>query len=269
MNKKQRFGLVLLAIGALSFVGFMKIQKEGSIGFLWMLSSVLLLLFGFLFIVFGKDMNEHIEMKQRQLEENERFKSIYSKKTEVTTVLGIAYVIVFFITQNEPDIVSKLALNSKVFHGQIYRLFSHMFVHANYMHIIGNAFVLFTVGSRLECLVGKIKYILIYFASGLTASIFVLVFQSNVDTVGASGALYGVLAYLVVLSYVNRQEMYYSLYDWLIPLAIFGCAETFFSPGISIWEHVGGFVAGLLLAFVFRKNMKIELEIEMKEQEEL
>lgn len=52
-------------------------------------------------------------------------------------------------------------------------------------------------------------------------------------------------------------------------LAIFGCAETFFSPGISIWEHVGGFVAGLLLAFVFRKKMKIELEIEMKEQEEL
>lgn len=67
-----------------------------------------------------------------------------------------------------------------------------MFVHANYMHLFGNAFVLFTVGSRLECLIGKIKYVLVYLISGLVASIFVLVFQSNLDTVGASGALYGI-----------------------------------------------------------------------------
>lgn len=263
MNKKQRFGLILLGFGALCFVGFMKIQKEGALGFLWMISSVLILLFGFFLVVFGQDMNEHMEMKQRQQEENEKFRSIYSKKTEITTILGILYVMTFFITQNDSDLFSKLALNNQVFHGQIYRLISHMFVHANYMHLFGNAFVLFTVGSRLECLIGKMKYILVYFVSGLAASIFVLVFQSNLDTVGASGALYGVLAYLIIISYVNRHEMYYSFYDWLIPLAIFGCAETFFSPGISIWEHVGGFVAGLLLAYVSRKKMKIEVEDEV------
>lgn len=260
MNKKQRFGLILLGTGALSFVGFMKIQKEGILGFLWMISSVLLLLFGFLLVVFGQDLKDRMEMKQRQQEENEKFRSIYSKRTQITTILGITYVIVFFATQNDSDIFSKMALNNKVFHGQIYRLISHMFVHANYMHLFGNAFVLFTVGSRLECLIGKIKYVLVYLVSGLVASIFVLVFQSNLDTVGASGALYGVLAYLIILSYINRQEMYYSFYDWLIPLAIFGCAETFFSPGISIWEHVGGFVAGLLLAYISRKKMKIEVE---------
>lgn len=134
-------------------------------------------------------------------------------------------------------------LNEGVADGQLWRLFSSMFVHVDLMHIFFNMFALWIFGPGLETLLGRARFVALYLLSGLTGSVAVywLAGEATV-TYGASGAVFGLLGAALVVS-VRRG------YDatWLIALLAINVVFTFVVPNISWQGHLGGLLGGLAL----------------------
>lgn len=157
--------------------------------------------------------------------------------------------------------------------------FTAMFVHGGLLHIASNMIYLVVFGDNVEDLMGPVLYIFFYLLCGLAASVAQIAADptSMIPNVGASGAIAGVLAgYLLLLptgtvrilfflppfSRIARIPALFFISLWFI-LQIFGGAmslgSTSDSGGVAYWAHVGGFLAGLALAFVYKQIMRWRL----------
>ncbi|MGW5341489.1 rhomboid family intramembrane serine protease [Streptomyces sp. HUAS TT3] len=131
--------------------------------------------------------------------------------------------------------------------GQYHRLLTSVFLHAEWWHIAGNMLALWVIGGPLEAALGRIRYLAVYVLSGLGASAFVyLLTAPNTPTLGASGAVFGLLGATVVLARRLRYEM-----RPVITMVVLMLVLTFvpFGGSLSVsWQaHVGGLLTGLLL----------------------
>jgi len=131
--------------------------------------------------------------------------------------------------------------------GEYYRLLTAGFLHAGLAHLLFNMFALFILGGLLEPAVGRLRFGLIYFVSLLAGSFGALLLEPNALTVGASGAVFGLMgAAFVVMRNRGINPLESGLGIWLgLNLLI-----TFAIPGISIGGHIGGLVGGALAAAV-------------------
>ena len=157
--------------------------------------------------------------------------------------------------------------------------FTAMFVHGGLLHIASNMIYLVVFGDNVEDLMGPVLYIFFYLLCGLAASVAQIAADptSMIPNVGASGAIAGVLAgYLLLLptgtvrillflppfSRIARIPALFFISLWFI-LQIFGGAMSLGasseSGGVAYWAHVGGFLAGLALAFVYKQIMRRRL----------
>ena len=145
-----------------------------------------------------------------------------------------------------------------------------MFLHGSWMHVIGNMWFLWIFGDNIEDYLGHFKYLLFYLLSGLAAAFAQLVLNphSRVPTVGASGAIAGVLgAYFLlyprakVLIWFPILFLFYlpawvTLGYWFAMQFVSGAATSIASysetsGGVAFWAHVGGFLAGIILIKIF------------------
>jgi membrane associated rhomboid family serine protease len=155
-------------------------------------------------------------------------------------------------------------------------LFTNMFLHGGWFHIISNMWVLYIFGDNVEDRMGSGRYLVFYLLSGLAANLLQLFFSpgSNVPTIGASGAIAGVLGGYFLLFPRARVITLFLLFifPWFveIPAVIFlgfwfvtqlfsglsslGTAAGMEMGGIAWWAHVGGFVFGLLLVRIFSRR---------------
>jgi membrane associated rhomboid family serine protease len=153
-------------------------------------------------------------------------------------------------------------------------LFTSIFLHAGWMHVIGNMWFLWIFGDNVEDRLGHLKYLIFYLVCGIGASIFHIIFNpgSNVPTVGASGAISGVLgAYLVsfphariytlliivvIIRFVELPAFIFLiawfLFQFLSGASQLGAAAD--SGGVAYWAHMGGFVVGIVLLWIMPKN---------------
>ena len=138
--------------------------------------------------------------------------------------------------------------------GEYYRLFTCMFLHFGIYHIANNMLVLFVLGQRLEPVVGKIKFILIYLLGGLGGNIFSFIMEmKSADyavSAGASGAVFavmGAMLYVVIRNHGRIQDI--SVRQMMI-MAGFSLYFGFTSTGVDNAAHVGGMVCGFILAAV-------------------
>jgi membrane associated rhomboid family serine protease len=136
--------------------------------------------------------------------------------------------------------------------GEIWRLVTGGFLHASEMpqalfHLLFNMYALYLLGSMLEPSVGRVRFALIYFVSLLAGSFGALLFQPVGYTVGASGAIFGLMgAAVVIMRNRGIDPMESGLGLWIgLNLLI-----TFTIPGISIGGHIGGLIGGALVAAV-------------------
>jgi membrane associated rhomboid family serine protease len=131
--------------------------------------------------------------------------------------------------------------------GEVWRLVTAGFLHAGLIHLAFNMLALYILGGLLEPAVGKLRFSLIYFVSLLAGSFGALLLQPVGQTVGASGAVFGLMgAAIVVLRNRGVNLMESGLGLWLgLNLLI-----TFAVPGISIGGHLGGLVGGTLAALL-------------------
>ena len=138
--------------------------------------------------------------------------------------------------------------------GEYYRLFTCMFLHFGIYHIANNMLVLFVLGQRLEPVVGKIKFILIYLLGGLGGNIFSFIMEmKSADyavSAGASGAVFavmGAMLYVVIRNHGRIQDI--SVRQMMI-MAGFSLYFGFTSTGVDNAAHIGGMVCGFILAAV-------------------
>ncbi len=133
-----------------------------------------------------------------------------------------------------------------VAHGQWWRLVTSGFLHENILHIGFNMLVLYYLGMMLEPAIGRLKFGVIYAVSLLAGSFGALLVSPHVLTVGASGAVFGVMGAAAVELRARRIPLMQSGIGMLI-LVI-----SFTLPGISWGGHIGGLVAGALVALVLQ-----------------
>ena len=145
-------------------------------------------------------------------------------------------------------------VNFLVSQGQVWRIFTAMFLHFNLIHIGLNMFSLYLIGVAVEVFFGKWRYLVIYLGSGIIGGI-VTYFLMPPQTLaaGASGAIFGVFGALGAFYILNRQALGRfgtgAIMNWIFWLGL-NLVFGFSVAGIGIWDHIGGLVAGLILAFL-------------------
>ena len=153
-------------------------------------------------------------------------------------------------------------------------LFSSMFMHGGWLHVVGNMWFLWIFGDNVEDRLGHIKYLAFYLLCGIGASLAHVMFNttSQIPTVGASGAISGVLgAYLICYPHARVHTLIIIFYFirflevpafvfliiWFIFQLISGTAQLGAAgdtAGVAYWSHMGGFVIGIALIWIFGKR---------------
>ncbi|MBS7615795.1 rhomboid family intramembrane serine protease [Candidatus Bathyarchaeota archaeon] len=165
-----------------------------------------------------------------------------------------------------------------VVHGQrLYTLVTSMFMHASWLHLLGNMLYLYIFGDNVEDVFGHLGYLVFYIFCGLAAAFthilsiyWGLTFPADlsVGVVGASGAISGVLgAYFVlypkakiltlVTYFILPIPAVILLGFWFLMQWLYGFFDVY--SGVAYWAHIGGFIAGMILALAFglqRKKMR-------------
>jgi membrane associated rhomboid family serine protease len=149
-----------------------------------------------------------------------------------------------------------------------------MFLHAGWLHIIGNMWFLYVFGGTVEDRLGHVRFLFFYLLAGLGASLiyFLIDIHSRIPEFGASGAIAGVMgAYIVLFPrariftmilifffpfFVELSAFFYIGYWFLIQLfaGTISFAAQATQGGVAWWAHVGGFVAGIVLILLFRRH---------------
>jgi membrane associated rhomboid family serine protease len=133
-----------------------------------------------------------------------------------------------------------------VYDGDWYRLVTAMFLHAGILHIAFNMLALYWLGTVVEQAIGTWRFLLVYFVSGLAGSAGALLLTGPFAvTVGASGAIFGIMGALLVLEYVATG----TFAGQALTLILLNLALTFAIPNISVGGHLGGLVGGILATF--------------------
>jgi len=146
-----------------------------------------------------------------------------------------------------------------------------MFMHGSWTHLIMNLWFLWVFGNNIEDAMGHAGYLIFYLVAGVLAT-GAHIFStpgSGVPTVGASGAISGVMgAYVVLYPRVRVDVLFFffifirviplpawlMLGYWFLLQFVQGVAGTGMAGGVAVWAHIGGFVAGLALVWLFRRS---------------
>ena len=131
--------------------------------------------------------------------------------------------------------------------GEWWRLITNGFLHANVLHIGSNMLALFFIGRGLEPVLGALRLGLIYFVSLAAGSLGVIVLDPNSLSIGASGAIFGLMGAYVVLA---RDRGISVMQSGIGPVILLNLAITFTIPGISKGGHIGGLIGGAAIGWV-------------------
>ena len=177
-------------------------------------------------------------------------------------VLIILNLIVFVITLIKPGIIDLLAVQRSTLASQPWTIFTSLFVHASWLHIFGNMYMLWFYGDFLERLIGEVRFLLVYFIGGLIGNaLFLLIANPNAAAVGASGAVLALGGALAVI----RPKIKVMIFPLPVPMdlwvsvlitgALLGILLPFLSGSSDIgWEaHLGGILAGVATGWYFRR----------------
>lgn len=185
---------------------------------------------------------------------------LYFKRHPATFILISLNTIMFFVVlfnggfsaeslADNGGLVPRYVTDNK----EYYRLLVAMFLHGGLFHFLMNSYFLYFLGGFTERLLGSKKYALLYMISGLGSSVAVWLFSDpDVVTIGASGALYGIMGGLLILTYLKS--------NWFSPygirsirsISLINIVLTFALGGVlSFWGHIGGFIVGIIMTFLF------------------
>jgi membrane associated rhomboid family serine protease len=192
----------------------------------------------------------------------------------VVTYLLIALNVLFFFVEmggGDPFIEKWAFVPSRFLAnpgGDFLTIFTSMFMHAGWVHLGSNMLYLWIFGDNVEDRFGHIKFIIFYLLCGLMATFAQLAFStgSNVPNLGASGAIAGVLGAYIILfpqgkirvlqgAQVIQVSALIVIGLWIVLnffSSVASITSTLDTGGVAYMAHVGGFIAGIVLTFLFR-----------------
>ena len=186
---------------------------------------------------------------------------VFTPKKPIITSTLIAINIIAYIVTMMFGLSTEFAVNRYyVLHGEYYRLLTGMFLHANIFHLFFNMYALYIIGSQLESFLGRHKFLIVYLLSGLSGSVLSIFFSAGFS-VGASGAIFGLLGSLLYFGYHYRVYLETVVKSQIIPLIIINLLFGML-PGIDNWAHIGGLIGGVLSTMavgIKYKSTKIEM----------
>jgi rhomboid protease GluP len=164
----------------------------------------------------------------------------------------------------DPSVESLIAwggnLRGLTLNGELWRLFTSTFLHGGLIHLLFNMFALLQVGSILEPNIGKTRFIVSYIATGIIASISSIVFNDDIVSVGASGAIFGIDGLLLTLLITKRlnipEEARKSFLTSTVVFIGYNLMLGFSKSGIDNAAHIGGLLSGLLIGFAYYPSLK-------------
>ena len=138
---------------------------------------------------------------------------------------------------------------------EYYRIFTCMFLHFGIEHLVNNMLVLFVLGSRLERVIGKIRFLLIYLLGGIAGNVVSLFLELKMQefsvSAGASGAVFAVMGAMIYIVIRNKGWLGDLSMRQILVMAAFSLYFGFTSSGVDNAAHIGGLLAGFVLAVLF------------------
>ncbi|MEM2189221.1 MAG: rhomboid family intramembrane serine protease [Nitrososphaerota archaeon] len=194
----------------------------------------------------------------------------------VNSAIGIA---TFIIQLADPRLFDEIIINFSaipfltILGREPYRLITSMFLHGNLLHLFLNMFALFIFGPDVERVLGRIKYLILYFASGIAAdyahAYFILAFHPArqlllTPSIGASGAIFGVMAAYAVLFPLRRLFIFIGfpiVAPAIVAIIIMAALQFFYAiltpfSQVAYAAHLGGFIAGLIITLIYRPMLR-------------
>ncbi len=203
-------------------------------------------------------------ISEKNIRESEKRNSMFKKETPIVTyILVFINILLFIITGLMSHNLSSIDSNTLYRFGgltsnttEYYRLITSAFLHVGFYHIFCNMYALLVVGPQVEQFFGRKKYILIYLLSAIMGSLFVVVFtKSNIVSVGASGAIFGLFGAIVYFGYNYRGYIGNLLLNQMIPAIAINLFISFLSPFISAPAHIGGLVGGYIVSLALGADL--------------
>ncbi len=193
----------------------------------------------------------------------------------VTWGLIVANIIVFFAEVMDPRILDVFAfIPAYLLRGGAYlkafsavTIFTSMFLHADVIHLLSNMYTLWVFGDDCENIYGRWYFMLFYFTCGVGASIIYAVTTPSpeIPCIGASGALFGILAAYAIFFPTRRLYIYVRFYFLPVPAIVYVLLYAIFeflytlsgiNPYVAHTAHIGGFLTGVILSVLFKATAR-------------
>lgn len=173
---------------------------------------------------------------------------------QIVTIVIVALNVLVFIAVRigSSRVVNDLVLVPFLVDSEPWRLLTSAFTHVQLFHIFSNLFMLYQLGPPLEQMLGRLRFSILYLLSALGGSVAVWILASPVSaTLGASGAVLGLVGALLVVSRARGLDV-----TWIIAYVAITAVISFTIPNIS-WEgHLGGFLTGAAVGWIFLQITK-------------
>ena len=176
------------------------------------------------------------------------------KKPYITYALIVINVLIFIMCHIDIAFANQMIL---INNHEYYRIFTSFFTHYDIFHLLFNMYALYIIGAQIESFYGKCKYLIIYLISGIVASLTSLVFlPSGSYSLGASGAIFGLMGYLLYFGYNYRLYLGSVLTKQIIPLILANLFIGFMFPNIDNAAHIGGLIGGIFISMAMGVKYK-------------
>ncbi len=157
-----------------------------------------------------------------------------------------------------------------------FTLFTSMFLHGGWMHLIGNMLFLWVFADNIEATVGNLSFLIFYTLGGLAAHAAHIYFNwtSDIPTIGASGAISAIMGAYLIMFPNSRVKVLFLVFPFRIPAFLFlgfwifqqwnsGIAslegiQTAETAGVAWWAHIGGFVFGIIAGIYYRVTGRLQ-----------
>jgi len=211
------------------------------------------------------DNNEIITISDDMLvEEKINFEHRMSYFPLISLILILANVIIFgwevsthALSSKNSIIESGALYRENILAGELWRLVTAMFLHGGIKHLIGNCLVLYILGIACEHAFRRSRMIAIYFIAGLSGAILSVIMEPG-PSVGASGAIFGLMGSLITFFYQYRDRLIVRdnrIGLVLLAWALYQIVNGFMTPYIDNFAHLGGFMGGVLVALLIKSPL--------------
>lgn len=207
------------------------------------------------------------DLAKKNIKDTKENEDVFKIKTPYITYILIILNVLFYVYMvvfNKYDYYTNLFCNYGPYirNGEYYRLITSMFVHGDIFHLGFNMYALYVIGKQVESYFGKFKYLIIYLFSGIMGNLVSMICNPNAS-IGASGAIFGLMGTLLFFGYHYRVYLGNVLLNQIVPLIVYNLVLGFMVPSIDNFAHIGGLASGYLIStsmgLKYKKDRSVQI----------